>query len=266
MAAKPKQMYSPNDGSADGHSECRCDEQPVSQSPEQSPIGPLLTVIIPVYNEAATLGEVVRRVERLPLSKEILIVNDASTDGSTEQMRAMNGRGSVRAIHHDRNRGKGTAIRTALTHARGEVLVIQDADLEYDPEEIAWLVRPILENQADVVYGSRFARGGRRSGSVLHRSANRFLTWLSNKFTGLTLSDMETCYKAMHRKVAATLRVREHRFGVEPELTAKIARGGWRVQEVPITYRPRSYAAGKKIGLRDCLRAIWCIVRYSRWD
>lgn len=224
-----------------------------------------LSVIIPVYNEVASLAEVVDRVAKLSDSVDVLIVDDGSTDGTAECIARCIQRGGVRALSHPENRGKGAAIRSALPHALGDIIVIQDADLEYDPVDIERLVRPIIENRADVVYGSRFA-DRRRSGGRVHRAANYLLTRLSNRFTGLRLTDMETCYKAMRRDVALSMVLRENRFGIEPEITAKIARGKWRVMEVPISYHARSYAAGKKIGFRDGLRALWCIVRYSRRD
>ncbi|HMP05127.1 MAG TPA: glycosyltransferase family 2 protein, partial [Lacipirellulaceae bacterium] len=167
--------------------------------------------------------------------------------------------------------GKGAAIRSALSHATGEVIVIQDADLEYNPADIEQVIRPILAGEADVAFGSRFAVRPTDAGSSdwarrLHRAANWLLTWLSNRSTGLRLTDMEMCYKAMRRDVAAGLVLREDRFGFEPEFTAKIARGGWRVVEVPVSYCPRNRAAGKKIGLADGIRTLWCIVRYAWRD
>jgi len=226
----------------------------------------LLSVIVPVFNEAETLPEVIRRISAAPIDKEILVIDDASTDGSLNGVERLVEDLGVCVFVHERNHGKGAAIRTGLARARGDIIVVQDADLEYDPADIERLVAPILAGQADVVFGNRFASQGDSEASRLRGAANRFLTWLSNRFTGLALSDMETGYKAMRREVVASISVRENRFGVEPELTAKIARGGWRVLEVPISYHPRDYAAGKKIGVRDGLRAIWCILRYSRWD
>jgi glycosyltransferase involved in cell wall biosynthesis len=227
---------------------------------------PRLSVIIPVYNEARTVQEVVRRLEKLDCSKEILIVDDGSSDGTTEQIRNLARGNDIRALFHARNQGKGAAVRTAMEQVRGDIVVIQDADLEYDPAEIERLLQPILDDEADVVYGSRFAAGSQSSSGKLHRTANGFLTWLSNRVTGLRLSDMETCYKAMKRDVTSQLSLREQRFGFEPEITAKVAKRGWRVVEIPISYEARGRSAGKKIGFRDGLRAIWCILRYSWWD
>jgi glycosyltransferase involved in cell wall biosynthesis len=223
---------------------------------------PLVSVIIPVFNERSTLSELVERVQSLPWPKEILLVDDGSDDGGVE---VLSQQPNVRVFVHPKNRGKGAAIRTALAHIQGDIVVIQDADLEYDPTDLTRLIAIVAENEADVVYGNRFS-GATLAGSVLHRRANQLLTWCSNRLTGLQLSDMETCYKVMGRDVADGLTLREERFGIEPEITAKIARGGWRVVEIPIAYQPRNRRAGKKIGLRDGLRAVWCILRYSRWD
>jgi glycosyltransferase involved in cell wall biosynthesis len=225
-------------------------------------VQPLVSVIIPVFNERATLAELVERVQDLPWPKEILLVDDGSDDGGVEVLARQP---HVRVFVHPKNRGKGAAIRTALAHIQGDIVVIQDADLEYDPADLTRLIALVAEGETDVVYGSRFS-GPLPVSSVLHRQANRLLTWCSNRLTGLRLSDMETCYKVMRREVVDNLTLREDRFGVEPEITAKIARRGWRVVEVPIGYQPRNRSAGKKIGLRDGIRGLWCILRYSRWD
>lgn len=241
--------------SKDANSDCQADAA-----------APQLSVIIPVYNESPTLHQVVDRVGKLPVSHEIVIVDDGSLDGTAEIAEKLAERPLVRAILHECNRGKGAAVRTGLANSRGEIVVIQDADLEYDPLEIERLIQPILRDEADVVFGSRFAGTVISDYPMTRLAANRTLTRFSNLVTGLQLSDMETCFKAMRRKVVDNLQIRENRFGVEPELTAKIARGGWRIVEVPITYRPRGKAAGKKIGFFDGIAAIWCILRYSRWD
>ena len=227
---------------------------------------PQLSIIVPVYNECQTIDQVIDRLGRLSFTREIIIVDDGSDDGTVARVKSLAERPDVFALYHDRNWGKGAAIRTAIHHVRGEVVVIQDADLEYDPAEIERLVAPIVQGQADVTLGSRFAGSRKSSCPRFRRLANSFLTWLSNRFSGLALTDMETCYKAMSREVAQSITVRENRFGIEPELVAKIARGKWRVIEVPISYQAREIDAGKKIRFRDGLRAIWCIVRYSRWD
>jgi len=228
----------------------------------QERLHPLVSVIIPVFNERSTLAELVKRVQTLSWPKELLLVDDGSDDGGVGELAQ---EPNVRVFVHPANRGKGAAIRTALAHIEGHIVVIQDADLEYDPADLTRLISLVAENEADVIYGSRFS-GPRPVSSVLHRRANQLLTWCSNRLTGLRLSDMETCYKVMRRDVVDSLTLREDRFGFEPEITAKIARGGWRVVEVPIRYQPRNRIEGKKIGLRDGLRALWCILRYSRWD
>jgi glycosyltransferase involved in cell wall biosynthesis len=223
-----------------------------------------LSIVIPVYNEEKTLQEVVRRVRSvdLPLSREIILVDDASLDGSRAIIEALAGEG-VRVFFHAVNQGKGAALRTGFKEAQGEIVLIQDADLEYDPREYPKLLAPILADKADVVYGSRFI--GSEAHRVLyfwHMVGNRFLTLLSNMLTNLNLTDMETCYKVFRREVLAGIAIREDRFGFEPEITAKVARQGVRIYEVGISYSGRTYQEGKKIGWRDGLRALYCIVRY----
>jgi len=230
-----------------------------------------LSVVIPVYNEAATVGEILDRVRAVELDgvdKETLVVDDASTDGTGEALRRLDESwgvdGGLRVLTHPVNRGKGAALATGFGAATGDLVLIQDADLEYDPAEYPKLVRPIVEGHADVVYGSRFA--GSQAHRVLyfwHYLGNRFLTLLSNAFTNLNLSDMETCYKVFRREVLAGLTIEEERFGFEPEITAKVARGRWRIYEVGISYHGRTYAEGKKIGWKDGFRAIWCILKYN---
>lgn len=223
-----------------------------------------LSIVIPVYNEEKTLQEVVRRVRSvdLPLSREIILVDDASRDGSRAIIEALAGDG-VRVFFHAVNQGKGAALRTGFKEAQGEIVLIQDADLEYDPNEYPKLLAPIIAGKADVVYGSRFI--GSEAHRVLyfwHMVGNRFLTLLSNMLTNLNLTDMETCYKVFRREVLAEIAIREDRFGFEPEITAKVARQGLRIYEVGISYSGRTYQDGKKIGWRDGLRALYCIVRY----
>jgi glycosyltransferase involved in cell wall biosynthesis len=224
-----------------------------------------LSVVIPCFNEAGTIEEIVRRVaEAQPPDKEIIVVDDASTDGTREILETkLAGRVSL-VILQPRNRGKGAALRAGFAAATGAIVLVQDADLEYDPEEYPKLIRPILEGKADVVFGSRFAGG--ESHRVLyfwHAVGNRLLTFASNLFTNLNLTDMEVCYKAFRREVLARIRLEEDRFGFEPEITAKVARLGCRVYEVGISYSGRTYSEGKKIGWKDGMHALWCIVKYN---
>lgn len=223
-----------------------------------------VSVVIPVYNEAATMEAILSAVRAVPLEKEIIVVDDASTDGTREILERIGPAGNVRVLLHERNRGKGAALRTGFRAATGDIVLIQDADLEYDPAEYPRLIEPILAGLADVVYGSRFAGGPPRRGGRRHAWGNRLLTWLSNQFTGLRLTDMETCYKVFRREIIQAIDIEENRFGVEPEITAKLARMGCTIREIPIGYRGRSYAEGKKIGWKDVFRAVWCIVKYSR--
>nr|BCX00722.1 MAG: glycosyl transferase [Bacteroidota bacterium] len=223
-----------------------------------------LSVVIPVYNENATIEEVLRRVLAVPVEKEVIIVDDGSTDGTRAILERMAQEQPIRLILQPENRGKGAAIRTGFGFVTGDVVIIQDADLEYDPAEYPKLLQPILEDRADVVYGSRFYYGRPAGEPWWHYLGNRLLTWISNRLTGLRLTDMETCYKVLRVEVLRTLSIESDRFNVEPEITAKIARGGWRIVEVPIRYRPRFYSSGKKIGLRDAFEALWTMFKY-RW-
>ncbi|NLE37917.1 MAG: glycosyltransferase family 2 protein [Pirellulaceae bacterium] len=233
------------------------------------PDGFLLSVVIPVYNERETVVEIIRRVRAVPLPLEMILVDDGSTDGTREILAGMEPADDLRIFHHDKNRGKGASLRTGFAHVRGRIVVIQDADLEYDAGQFPLLIQPIVEGVADVVYGSRFLTGGpHRVLYFWHSVANRLLTTLSNMFTDLNLTDMETCYKVFRREVidAIAPTLRQNRFGIEPELTAKVARRGYRVYEMGITYDGRTYEAGKKIGLRDAFQAVWCILRFWKWD
>lgn len=232
------------------------------------PEGFLLSVVIPVYNEVSTIEEVVRRVRASGVPVEIIVVDDGSTDGTRELVQSWRGQPGLRVVTHAVNQGKGAALRTGFTHATGDVVVVQDADLEYDPAEFARLIQPIVENQADVVFGSRFTGDNHRVLYFWHYVGNRLLTLLSNAMTNLNITDMETCYKAFRRdviqRIAPTLR--ENRFGVEPELTAKVAAlPGVRIHERSISYRGRTYAEGKKVTWRDGVSALRCIFRYSRF-
>lgn len=225
---------------------------------------PRLSVVMPVYNERRTIAEVVERVRAVPIELELVAVDDGSTDGSTEILRRLGKEGKIdQVLVHEQNQGKGSALSTGFRAASGEIVIIQDADLEYDPSEYPDLIAPILEGKADVVYGSRFmGEGPHRVLYFWHYVGNRFLTLLSNMVTNLNLSDMETCYKCFRREVLEGITVEERAFGVEPELTAKVALGGWRVYEVGISYAGRTYAEGKKITWRDGFVALWVLIKY----
>jgi len=224
-----------------------------------------LSVIIPCFNESKTIHTVVHRIQKSPIQDvEIIVVDDASTDGSSDILKNEIERIVDKVIYHGINRGKGAALRTGFKEATGDVVVVQDADLEYDPNELPILMEPIVNGKADVVYGSRFTGSGpHRVLYFWHMVGNRFLTLLSNMFTNLNLTDMETCYKMFRREVIQSIEIEEDRFGFEPEITAKIARNNWRIYEVGISYSGRTYAEGKKIGWQDGLRAIWAILKYN---
>jgi glycosyltransferase involved in cell wall biosynthesis len=243
------------------------------------PVGaPKLSIVIPVYNERNTIGELVERVRKVAIDKEIIIVDDGSTDGTRdilgimdtgEQLDSPSGddarqyRSTTRIFLQPQNRGKGAAVRRGIEEARGDCVLIQDADLEYDPRDYGMLLSPIEQDLADVVYGSRFLGGPHRVLYFWHAVGNKFLTLISNMFTNLGLTDVWTCYKVFRREVIQGIVLRENRFGFEPEVTAKVAHGKWRVYEVPISYAGRTYEQGKKITWKDGFRALWCVVRYS---
>ncbi len=226
---------------------------------------PLVSVVIPCFNEAATIEELVAAVKAAPVpSLEIVIVDDASSDGTREILREKIEPEVDVVRYHEVNQGKGAALRTGFRAVRGDIVVVQDADLEYDPQEYGRLIRPIVEGKADVVYGSRFAGGeAHRVLYFWHSLGNKLVTTLSNMFTDLNLTDMETCYKVFRREVLQRIEIEESRFGFEPEITAKVAALGCRIYEVGISYSGRTYAEGKKIGWRDGIRALWCILKYN---
>jgi glycosyltransferase involved in cell wall biosynthesis len=224
-----------------------------------------LSIIIPCYNEKDTIREIVQAVRAAPVAeKEIIIVDDCSTDGTRDILQSEIVPLVDKVIFHETNKGKGAAMRTGIREATGDIVIVQDADLEYDPQEYPRVIEPILQGKADVVYGSRFLGG--RPHRVLffwHYMGNKFLTILSNMFTDLNLTDMETCYKAFRREIIQAVHIEESRFGFDPEVTAKVAKMGVRFYEVGISYYGRSYAEGKKIGWKDGVRAIYCILKYN---
>lgn len=240
------------------------DEQPAA--PFQLPASLRVSVVIPVYNEKRSIFDVIARVKALPFETEIIVVDDCSTDGTRGWLETVRGAPGLKLILKDQNEGKGAALRTGFAVATGHVVVVQDADLEYDPRDIETVIRPIVAGEADVSYGSRYFY--RRSGdlSFFHRLVNRVLTTASNLFTGLRLTDMETCHKAFRTDVIRNLPLKQDRFGFEPEVTAKLARRKYRITETPSSYKPRGYAEGKKIGVRDAFNAIYCIARYGFAD
>jgi glycosyltransferase involved in cell wall biosynthesis len=221
-----------------------------------------LSIVIPVYNERGTILEILRRVREVPLEKEIILVDDCSTDGTREVLQGTQASDEVGIVYQPRNMGKGAALRRGFESVTGDIVIIQDADLEYDPCDYPTLIQPILTDRADVVFGSRFLGGPHRVLFFWHYVANRMLTALSNMLTDLNLTDMETCYKVFRAELLKKIKLRENRFGFEPEFTAKVARARCRIYEVPISYSGRDYTEGKKIGWKDGVAAIYFILKY----
>lgn len=224
-----------------------------------------LSIVIPCFNEVETIAAVIEAVKSSPVqNQEIIIVDDCSNDGTRELLATQLESQVDRVIYHAKNRGKGAALRSGFAAVTGDIVIVQDADLEYDPQEYLLMIEPILKNQADVVFGSRFqGAGAHRVVYYWHRVGNGFLTLLSNIFTNINLTDMETCYKAFRREIIQSIKIREDRFGFEPEITAKVAKLNCRIYEVGISYYGRTYQEGKKIGWKDGFRAIFCILKYN---
>ena len=225
-----------------------------------------LTVIIPIYNEVNTIHSILNRVLSTGLAAEIIIVDDGSSDGTRDLLPSLNDNKGIRVILHDKNQGKGAAVRTGIAAATGDVILIQDADLEYDPRDYPALLRPIEEGLANVVYGSRFLGGPRRAAMFWHMVANKLLTFVTNLLYNTILSDMETGYKVFRREVLQGIKLRANRFDFEPEFTAKILKGKENIYEVPISFNPRDYADGKKINMKDAFIAIWALLKYRFVD
>lgn len=225
-----------------------------------------LSIIMPVYNEANSLREIIKRVQQVGLAWEIILVDDGSQDGTREILKEFDGKENIRVILHEKNQGKGAAVRTGLKAARGNVLLIQDADLEYDPRDYPLLLKPIEEGIADVVYGSRFLGGPRRVTMFWHMVANKMLTFMTNLLYDTILSDMETGYKVFRREVIENMPLHAKRFDFEPEFTAKVLKRHYRIYEVPISFNPRDYSQGKKIKLKDAFEAVWTLLKYRIVD
>jgi glycosyltransferase involved in cell wall biosynthesis len=225
-----------------------------------------LSVVIPVYNEKNTILDLLNRVRKVAISKEIIVVDDGSTDGTRDVLRTLPPSEDLKIIFQPRNAGKGAALRAGFAAVMGDIVVVQDADLEYDPAEYGKLIQPILVNKADVVYGSRFLGGPHRVLFFWHSVGNRILTLLSNMLTDLNLTDMETCYKVFRAEILKKIKLRENRFGFEPEFTAKVGKARFRIFEVPISYSGRDYSEGKKISWKDGVAAIYYIIKYRFFD
>ena len=225
-----------------------------------------LSVVIPVFNEVDNIEEILKRVKATKLASEIVVVDDGSEDGTRKVLKKLDGKSGVRVVLHEKNQGKGAAVHTGLQAALGDVILIQDADLEYDPRDYPTLLQPIKENTADVVYGSRFLGGPRRAVMFWHMIANQLLTFMTNILYDTILTDMETGYKVFRRQVVEGMPLRAHRFDFEPEFTAKVLKRHYRIYEVPISFNPRDYSEGKKIKLRDAFEAVWTLLKYRFID
>ena len=234
--------------------------EPAEAYSTSKPKAAKLTVVIPVYNEKRTIRLIVERVQTVPVEKEIIVVDDCSTDGTRDILRQMQGEG-IKVLYHERNMGKGAALRTGFQQATGDFVIVQDADLEYDPQEYPKLLEPILQGRADVVYGSRFS-GHNRNMMSLHRFGNQFLTFVTNLLYGTSITDMETCYKLLGTPVVKSIKIECNRFNFEPEITAKILKRKLRIMEIPISYSGRKPSEGKKITWRDGFAALWALFKY----
>ena len=226
---------------------------------------PKLSIVIPVYNEKSTIDEIVKRVQNVDFEKEIIIVDDCSSDGTSDKIDKISGN-NIKKLFHEKNKGKGASLRTGFQHVTGDIVIIQDADLEYNPNEYSNLIEPIVDGRADVVYGSRFLGGPHRVDFFWHYVGNKILTTLSNILTNLILTDMETCYKVFKAEIIKDIKIRSNRFGFEPEITAKLAKRKCIIYEMPISYSGRDYDEGKKIGWKDGVVALYCIVRFKLFD
>ena len=226
---------------------------------------PKLSIVIPVYNEKDTIDEIVKRVQSVEFDKEIILVDDCSSDGTRDKIDKICGN-NIKKLFHDKNKGKGASLRTGFQHATGDIVIIQDADLEYNPNEYSNLIEPIVDGRADVVYGSRFLGGPHSVSFFWHYVGNKILTTLSNMMTNLILTDMETCYKVFKTEIIKDINIRSNRFGFEPEITAKLAKRKCIIYEMPISYSGRDYDEGKKIGWKDGVVALYCIVRFRLFD
>jgi glycosyltransferase involved in cell wall biosynthesis len=233
-----------------------------SERDERTNMSPKLSIVIPVYNECGTIVQVIESVRKLAIDKQIIVVDDGSTDGTRDVLATLQNMPEVEVFFHSVNQGKGAALQTGFRLAEGEIVIVQDADLEYTPEDILKVIEPIERGETSIAFGSRYLEANHQNSSIIHRLGNWGLTSLSNLMNGQKLTDMETCYKAFRREVLQGMSIEQRRFGFEPEITAKVARRGLAIVEVPVRYNARSWTEGKKIGLRDLISAVYCIVRY----